>query len=419
MKIANPYFSDPDVMQHLQAAAKRGVDVTVVVPQTNDMQVEQNASRANYADLIAAGVKVYEYHGMPMAHDKVATFDGKMSTIGSSNLDARSLGNNDEANVWTGDPQVARASRQSSARIVHSAWSRYSPLRRNDFRRMPSRKAPIFRSAPLPRTIHPPAPSGGAHGRDRTPRRDARELRRSQPRHGLGGHLGCALGAGERRVQRLFSVDNSGNKVGFDVDLMTEIAKRLAVQVEWVDMPFDSLIAAVQEGKIDASISAFNYSEERDKTIDFSDAYYTSEDAFTVAEKFESTIVNPEDVAAYKVGVQTGTTQDTWLTDTLVKSGKLPEADLLRYDRVDQAMLDLKNGRIDVMMSDYVPAQALAKQLGGLNIVYHGVLSSGPMNIVIPDGDKGLAQAINAIIKQLQSEGFIDQLAQKYIAETK
>ncbi len=108
VKIASPYFSDPDVMQHLQAAAKRGVDVTVVVPQTNDMQVEQNASRANYAALIAAGVKVYEYHGAPMAHDKVATFDGKMSTIGSSNLDARSLGNNDEANVWTGDPNVAK-----------------------------------------------------------------------------------------------------------------------------------------------------------------------------------------------------------------------------------------------------------------------------------------------------------------------
>jgi ABC-type amino acid transport substrate-binding protein len=80
-------------------------------------------------------------------------------------------------------------------------------------------------------------------------------------------------------------------------------------------------------------------------------------------------------------------------------------------------MLDLKNGRIDVMMSDYVPAQALAKQLGGLEIVYHGVLSSGPINIVVPEGDAELRQAINEIIKQLQDEGFIDQLAVKYFAE--
>jgi polar amino acid transport system substrate-binding protein len=213
------------------------------------------------------------------------------------------------------------------------------------------------------------------------------------------------------------SVDASGNKVGFDIDLMTEIARRLGVTVEWVDMPFDSLIAAVQEGKIDASISAFNYSEERDLTIDFSDAYYTSEDAFTVAEGFTGTIANPEDVAAYKVGVQTGTTQDGWLTDTLVATGALSEDNLFRYDRVDQAMLDLKNGRIDVMMSDYVPAQTLAQQLGGLNIVYHGVLSSGPMNIVIPDGDAELQAAINEVIKQLQDEGFIDGLAVKYFAE--
>lgn len=213
------------------------------------------------------------------------------------------------------------------------------------------------------------------------------------------------------------SVDESGNKVGFDIELMTEIAQRLNVKLEWVDMPFDSLIAAVQEGKIDASISAFNYSEERDKMIDFSDAYYTSEDAFTVAENFAGTIANPEDVAAYKVGVQTGTTQDGWLTDNLVASGALSEENLFRYDRVDQAMLDLQNGRVDVMMSDYIPAQALAEQLGGLKIVYHGVLSSGPMNIVIPDGDVEFQQAINEIIKQLQDEGFIEQLAVKYFAE--
>ncbi len=212
------------------------------------------------------------------------------------------------------------------------------------------------------------------------------------------------------------SVDSSGNKIGFDIDLMTEIAKRLGVKLEWVDMPFDSLIAAVQEGKIDASISAFNYSEERDQTIDFSDAYYTSEDAFTVADGFAGTITKPEDVAAYKVGVQTGTTQDTWLTD-LVTAGTLSESNLFRYDRADQAMADLKNGRIEVVMSDKVPAEALAKQLGGLKIVYSGVLSSGPMNIVIPNGDVELQKAINETIKQLQDEGFIDQLAVKYFAE--
>ncbi|MCS6907516.1 MAG: ABC transporter substrate-binding protein [Anaerolineales bacterium] len=208
-------------------------------------------------------------------------------------------------------------------------------------------------------------------------------------------------------------VDESGNKVGFDIELMEEIGKRLGVKVEWVDMPFDSLIAGVQEGKIDCSISAFNYTEERDKVVDFSDPYYTAEDAFLVAETFTGTITQPEDVAQYKVGVQSGTTQDDWLTNVL----KMPEQNLFRYDRADQAALDLKSGRIEVMMADAIPAKALAQKIGGLKIVYTGVLSSGPMNIVLPEGDTELAAAINDILKQLKQEGFIDQLAQKYLTE--
>jgi polar amino acid transport system substrate-binding protein len=239
---------------------------------------------------------------------------------------------------------------------------------------------------------------------------------------GSGSHLDAIKKAGVIKVGTsadyppFESVDASGNKTGFDIDLMTEIAKRLGVKLEWVDMPFDSLIAGVQEGKIDASISAFNYTEERDKVVDFTDPYYTSEDAFSVTENSTITIADPaKDIAAIKVGVQTGTTQDTWLTD-LVTNGKLPEANLFRYDRVDQIALDLKNGRIDTMMSDAIPAEALGKQVGGLKVVYKGVLSSGPMNIVIPQDDKALAQAVNDILKQLKSEGFIDTLAVKYFA---
>lgn len=211
------------------------------------------------------------------------------------------------------------------------------------------------------------------------------------------------------------SVDANGNKVGFDIDLMEEVAKRMGVTVEWVDMPFDSLIAAVQEGKIDMAISAFNYTEERDQQIDFSEAYYTSEDSFMVLDTFAGTIGKPEDVANFKIGVQSGTTQDGWLTDNLVTPGLLKEENLFRYDRVDQAALDLKSGRIDVLMSDYVPAQALAQQQGGMKIIYHGVLSSGPVNMVIPDGDAELKTELDTIIKALADEGFISQLALKHI----
>ena len=117
--------------------------------------------------------------------------------------------------------------------------------------------------------------------------------------------------------------------VGFDVDLMKGIASQMGVELEWVDMPFDSLIASVQEGKIDVAVAAFNYNEERDQVVDFTDPYYYGEDGFLVREDFAGTISAPEDIAIYKVGVQTGSTADGWVTENLLDTGMLPEANVI------------------------------------------------------------------------------------------
>jgi polar amino acid transport system substrate-binding protein len=211
------------------------------------------------------------------------------------------------------------------------------------------------------------------------------------------------------------SVDEDGNMVGFDIDLINEIGKRMGVEVEIQDMPFDSLIAGVQEGKIDLSIAAFNYTEERDKTVDFTDAYYYAEDGFLVAEDFAGEITAPEDAAQYKVGVQTGATADSWATENLLDAGLMSEENLFRYERMDQAALDVKAGRIDILITDYIPAQALAGELGGLKVVYHAEVSTGPVNIIVPEGDVELTNALNEIIADLLEEGFIDELAERHI----
>ncbi len=96
-----PYFIDPDIMAHLKARAKEGLDVTIVMPRHNDMSIIKPAELQLYKDLIKSGVKVYEYYGKIMAHEKVAVFDGKYSTIGSSNIDPRSFLVDDELNIWS------------------------------------------------------------------------------------------------------------------------------------------------------------------------------------------------------------------------------------------------------------------------------------------------------------------------------
>ena len=76
-----------------------------------------------------------------------------------------------------------------------------------------------------------------------------------------------------------------------------------------------------------------------------------------------------------------------------------------------------KYGRIDVLVADSVPAKAIMQPQAGLKIVYEGMLYTGPINIVLPNGDTALQAEINRIIKVLQGEGFIDALAQKYFCE--
>ena len=107
ISIANPYLTDEDVIDALRAAAGRGVKVRLVLPQDNDIAIVQHASRASYPRLVKAGVQVYEYKGR-MAHEKVAVLDGRWSTFGSSNLDARSLWNNDELNLIISDFRIGR-----------------------------------------------------------------------------------------------------------------------------------------------------------------------------------------------------------------------------------------------------------------------------------------------------------------------
>jgi ABC-type amino acid transport substrate-binding protein len=109
--------------------------------------------------------------------------------------------------------------------------------------------------------------------------------------------------------------------------------------------------------------------------------------------------------------------QDEWLTEELISTGLMSEANLSRYERVDQAALDLQVGRIDILMADDVPAKAIVNQFDGLKIIHEEMLYTGPLNIVLPKGAGELQADVNRIIAELQAEGFIDNLALKYFYE--
>jgi len=129
--ITNPYFlPDRNLRQELVKAVQRGAEVTILVPGArNDHLLTRRSSRALYGDLLKGHARIFEYQPS-MIHAKIALFDGKWAVAGSTNLDSRSFGLNDEVNVAMPDPDVVERFEQDfqrdlarSREITYEQWS--------------------------------------------------------------------------------------------------------------------------------------------------------------------------------------------------------------------------------------------------------------------------------------------------------
>ncbi len=105
--VTNSYFvPDRQILQALTAAAKRGVDVRLILPGKTDYGTVWRAARADYPDLLRAGIKIYEVHDT-VEHAKTAVIDGIWSTVGSTNLEMWSLARDNEINAAILDREFA------------------------------------------------------------------------------------------------------------------------------------------------------------------------------------------------------------------------------------------------------------------------------------------------------------------------
>ena len=133
--LTNAYFvPDPQILQALLDAARRDVDVTLILPALSDSNLVFHAGRSYYTELLAAGVKIYE-RGGGVLHSKTVVIDGVWSCIGSTNLDWRSFLHNDEVNAVILGPEFAQQMQAmferdlaASTAITAEAWAR-RPLR--------------------------------------------------------------------------------------------------------------------------------------------------------------------------------------------------------------------------------------------------------------------------------------------------
>lgn len=168
-------------------------------------------------------------------------------------------------------------------------------------------------------------------------------------------------------------VDPNGKIVGFEIDLGNAICEAAELKCDWVNIPFDSLIAQLQEKKIDAIMSSMSITEKRMLSIDFTKKYYQVPNAF-VARKDKLFDTSPDGIKGKVIGVQSGTTNADYLKETYGDS-----IDIRRYPSQEEVTLDLVNGRIDAMVLDSLLAAEWFKTDEGKDFTFDGPMLKSPL----------------------------------------
>lgn len=201
--------------------------------------------------------------------------------------------------------------------------------------------------------------------------------------------------------------DAKGEMVGFEIDLVKEVGKRLGMDVSFVNIPFTGLFAAVQSGQIDAAVSSITITKKRLASVSFAQPYYDSDQSLTVTTA--SGITGLAGMSGKIAAVDTGSTGDIWATQHQAED---KFSDIRRYEGLAPAMLDLAAGRIDGYISDIPALQYYVKDKPTYKVVER--IPTGEQYSIMFAKDSPLVGKVNGVITVLKSEGFIAGLHEKW-----
>lgn len=201
--------------------------------------------------------------------------------------------------------------------------------------------------------------------------------------------------------------DASGATVGFEVDLVNEVAKRLGKTVAFENIPFNGLFPAVQSGRINMAVSSITITDKRLESVSFAQPYYDSDQSLTVLAA--SGITGTADLKGKTIGVDTASTGDIYAT---ANTEKLGLAGISRYEGLTPAMLDLQAGRIDGYVSDIPALLYYTKDKPEFKVVER-IVTGEKYSIMFNKGDP-LATQVNDVLTTLKGEGFIAALHEKW-----
>ena len=205
-----------------------------------------------------------------------------------------------------------------------------------------------------------------------------------------------------------FEFVNDQNKItGFDIDLVDELSKKVGFSYKIVNMSFDGLIPALKAGKIDGIASAMSATDDRRKSIDFTNAYYLTENIY-LKKKDNAKVTNKVSLDGKKIGVQLGTVQEAAAKE--IKGAKVIPA-----EETVPLILGLKAGKMDAVILDSSIGYGYLKQNPDLQEFFKESDGSEGFSMAFDkDKNKELISKINAALEELKKDGTYNKLLEKY-----
>jgi polar amino acid transport system substrate-binding protein len=194
--------------------------------------------------------------------------------------------------------------------------------------------------------------------------------------------------------------------VGIDAEIAQAIADKLGLTLQIEDMEFDSIITAVQSGKADLGLAGMTVTEERKQTVNFSDSYATGIQSIVVAE--DSDIATVDDLEGKMIGVQLSTTGDLYASDDYGTDH------VEEYNKGADAIMALKQGKVDAVIIDNEPAKSFVASNDGLKILDTEYTVEDYAACINKD-NTGLLDAVNGALAELKEDGTLQSILDKYI----
>jgi polar amino acid transport system substrate-binding protein len=274
------------------------------------------------------------------------------------------------------------------------------------------------------------AACGGEDTGANAPRRDADDGAEDNGEEATG-LLAAVQNAGVLRVSTdpayppQSSLNKQGEYEGFDIDVATEIAARLGVEIAWETPAWDTITAGNWSGRWDVSVGSMTVTPEREEVLHFTPAYYYTPASVAVhADNTDITDVET-DLDGKTIGVCSGCTYDFYLEQTLEIPGEeiefvIDDAEIKGYDTDSSAINDLEIGdgrRLDAAMSATPTLEGAIEKGKAIKIVGDPVFYE-PLAVAIdrdaPDDPQPLVDAISAIIEEMHADGTLTELSMKW-----